>query len=1102
MYSHLALHSLNNFMKKLFRILSFLLPFAFTSPGVDAQNLYLNQFTGASVCPTPGNVPTIAANATGTALTRSTITCTPTANVFNSTTLNNTATINPASYIEFTVTPDAGYVLNVTSLSFFRQGSNTAPNQLEVRYSTDGFSSFTSWGAAPNSTNPGSVATWDFTDFTTTPGQTVSVRFYPYGTQSVNLGTAVTTGTFRLDDVTLLGSVVPAGAYAIMNPTSLSFSNAFVGTQSTSQTINLSGDFLVGAPGTLNLSVNNSDFEISNDNSTWGSSTTVPFTSATLTATPVYVRFTPQSAAALTATLSVSGGGLSITPSANLSGTGINPTFPTKLVITSITPSSPLVNTNFDVTIQAQDNSNAPQNVLTNTDVQLNVVTGTGTLVGSTSGTITAGTNTLTITGVNYSVAENGVVISADRVNGDILTSGNSSAFNVLAIADHLNILNAPTSGLVNTNLSTFTVQALRPDNTVDVNYTGNITITVSSGPGTISGTVTKTAFAGVASFNDIQLSQAGTYVLEATAAGLNSALTGNILIATPPTVTEIIFPQYAINGSTSGERLQYVCRLQLDNLTPNATYRYFTGASTATTLTGTSAGNFYAINNISGANGYIVGQSSAKSVGGTLMGSDEFVTTNRYAELTADANGTYTGWFSFVPTGNAAFANGNDVYFYVQLNNGLGGTSVLHNVRTTNTIKMIAASTSGRAVKGASNASAENMIFLYDNMSGSGRPIYGTWAENDGISQTYTTWYNSSVNAVNGSWGAYVPTNLPNGIQRIEQRDVATGNVVGCAATDADGNWANAGNTVNPTSGTTPIDFTITDAPLDALPIGGTASGPSSGNTIALLAYSVSGQSGNLQWQMSTASATGPWSDLSGETASTLNILFSAAGTYYIRVVARSASGYCEDASNVITTVVTSSATTLQLNLAIQGFYDANSGAMQSVLLNQLVNGALATETDDVTVELHDATSPYALAYSQTGRVGTNGQITLTYPGAVSGNSYYIVLVHRNSIQTWSAAPFLFASSNSYDFTSASTQAFGSNMLDVSGSGLYAIYNGDVNQDGVVDGLDFNDWETDNNNFISGFVSTDFNGDGIVDGLDFLIWEPNNNNFIGVVTP
>ncbi|QLH44933.1 MAG: hypothetical protein HWD58_04555 [Bacteroidota bacterium] len=184
-----------------------------------------------------------------------------------------------------------------------------------------------------------------------------------------------------------------------------------------------------------------------------------------------------------------------------------------------------------------------------------------------------------------------------------------------------------------------------------------------------------------------------------------------------------------------------------------------------------------------------------------------------------------------------------------------------------------------------------------------------------------------------------------------------------------------------------------------------------------------------------------------------------------------------------------------------IQGYYDVNTSAMQPVLLNSNGVGS-SSEADNVTVELHDATFPYALAYTFTGVQGINGQITCTYPGAAVGNSYYIVLKGRNAIETWSAAPVAITSSSSYDFTTGAGQAYGANQIDVSGSGLYAIYNGDVNQDGVVDGLDFNDWETDNNNFASGYMTTDFNGDGIVDGLDFLVWEPNNNNFVGMVTP
>ena len=137
----------------------------------------------------------------------------PAANVLNSSNLNNTAAVNEDSYLEFSVTPDAGYQLNITSLSFFIQGSITAPNQLEVRYSKDGFATSTSWGSAPNTvTSPGLTNVWDFDDISTTAGETVTFRFYPYGTQRSNLGTtkASASGTIRLDNIILNGTVVNA----------------------------------------------------------------------------------------------------------------------------------------------------------------------------------------------------------------------------------------------------------------------------------------------------------------------------------------------------------------------------------------------------------------------------------------------------------------------------------------------------------------------------------------------------------------------------------------------------------------------------------------------------------------------------------------------------------------------------------------------------------------------------------------------------------------------------------------------------------------------------------------------------------------------------
>ena len=175
---------------------------------VNAQ-LTTATFAGTGTCPTQSNTFSAVANATTSPLTRSGLTCSSTANVFNSTTLHATASLDASKYIQFSITGDAGFKVNLTSMSFFRQGSNTAPNQLEVAYSTDGFTTQTNWGAAPVTSTSGSVATWDFADFSTAAAGTVTFRIYQYGTTRSDLmGTAASSGgTFRLDDITLNGSV-------------------------------------------------------------------------------------------------------------------------------------------------------------------------------------------------------------------------------------------------------------------------------------------------------------------------------------------------------------------------------------------------------------------------------------------------------------------------------------------------------------------------------------------------------------------------------------------------------------------------------------------------------------------------------------------------------------------------------------------------------------------------------------------------------------------------------------------------------------------------------------------------------------------------------
>lgn len=205
---------------------------------------------------------------------------------------------------------------------------------------------------------------------------------------------------------------------------------------------------------------------------------------------------------------------------------------PTKLAIPAINSgSSPSVNTPFDILVQSQDGSNVAQPVSGITGITLSLATGNGTLGGTLTGTISAGSNNVTISGVTYNTAESGVSITATRTSGDVLTAGTSSTFTVLDAASHLTLVNVPSGGQPAVSLSSFTVEARRGDNSVDLNYTGSITIGKTSGSGNISGTLTRSAAAGVATFNDIQFDASGSYTISASATGPTGTTSGTISI-------------------------------------------------------------------------------------------------------------------------------------------------------------------------------------------------------------------------------------------------------------------------------------------------------------------------------------------------------------------------------------------------------------------------------------------------------------------------------------------------------------------------------------------------------------------------------------------
>ena len=219
----------------------------------------------------------------------------------------------------------------------------------------------------------------------------------------------------------------------------------------------------------------------------------------------------------------------------------------------------------------------------------------------------------------------------------------------------------------------------------------------------------------------------------------------------------------------------------------------------------------------------------------------------------------------------------------------------------------------------------------------------------------------------------------------------------------------------------------------------------------------------------------------------------YTASGTYIS--TSTNAAG-CPDTKTLVLTInPCESVVTVKMN--IEGYYDA--GAMRAVMANQGI-GSSSTDVDTVTIELRDATT-YAVVDTATAMLQTNGNAVATFNTAPVG-SFYIVVKHRNAVQTWSAAPHAVGATPSiYDFTDSASKAYGSNMIEV-GSGVFGFYSGDLNQDEVIDGSDSTDLINDIENFSFGLLATDLNGDGVVDGSDSTFLINNLENFIYSVHP
>ena len=179
----------------------------------------------------------------------------------------------------------------------------------------------------------------------------------------------------------------------------------------------------------------------------------------------------------------------------------------------------------------------------------------------------------------------------------------------------------------------------------------------------------------------------------------------------------------------------------------------------------------------------------------------------------------------------------------------------------------------------------------------------------------------------------------------------------------------------------------------------------------------------------------------------------------------------------------------TLYLKVLIQGFYNSSFNLM---------------DKDTARVFIRNSSPPYTKVDSAKFVLSDYGAGAFNFSNVVNSTNYYITVKHRNSIETWSKTAQQFTSNSmTYDFTTAITQAYGDNMMQADSSPLrFAIFSGDVNQDGTVDATDVSNIDNDASNFVGGYVVTDLTGDDFVDGTDFAIADNNAANFVSAITP
>src|SRR3989475_464581 len=242
------------------------------------------------------------------------------------------------------------------------------------------------------------------------------------------------------------------------------------------------------------------------------------------------------------------------------------------------------------VTVEVEDVNGTRVN---NSTASISVAIGTNPGGGSLSGTttVTASGGVATFSNLSINKTGTGYTLSA---TGSGLSSATSTTFNITpGAATHLAFAQHPTNTAAGASISpAVTAQVLDANNNVVTTGTGStasIVIAIGTNPsgGTLGGTATVTASAGVATFSNLSIDKVGSgYTLAVSNTGLTGATSSTFNI-TPGTASKLVFSQQPTN-TTAAQTITPAVAVQVQDANGNLVT---TSTASITVAIGTNPG-------------------------------------------------------------------------------------------------------------------------------------------------------------------------------------------------------------------------------------------------------------------------------------------------------------------------------------------------------------------------------------------------------------------------------------------------------------------------------------------------------------------------------